>query len=91
MILLSGRLIEYNSCTHGPQARQHSHMRPHFPGPDDMKSRFGRTDNSRKGLVFYFSPLFWRGSVEYYRHHPAERTALKAGCADSTPDDRPAR
>jgi hypothetical protein len=73
MILLSGRLIKYNSDTHSPQARQHSHMRPHLPGPDDMKSGFGRTDNWHKGLVFDFSPLFWSGSVEYCRHHLAER------------------
>ena len=73
MILLSGRLIEYNSDTHSPQARQHSHMRPHLPGPDDMKSGFGRTDNWHKGLVFDFSPLFWSGSVEYYRRPLAQR------------------
>jgi hypothetical protein len=63
MILLSVSLIEYNSCARRPQARQHSHLRPHLPGPDDIKSRFGGTDNSRKGLVFDFSPLFWAGSA----------------------------
>ena len=67
MILLSGRLIEYNSYTRSPQVRQHSHMRPHLPGPDGIKSRFGRTDNWGKGLVFHLSPLLWSGSVEYCR------------------------
>jgi len=37
-------------------------MRPHLPGPDGIKSRFGRTDNLGKGLVFNFSPLFWSRS-----------------------------
>jgi hypothetical protein len=73
MILLSGRLIEYNSNTHSPQAHLQSHMRPHLPGPDDMKSGFGRMDNWHKGLVFDFSPLFWSGSVEYCRRPLAER------------------
>jgi hypothetical protein len=72
MILLD-RLIEYKSDTHSPQAHQHSHMRPHLPGPDDMKSGFGRTDNWHKGLVFDFSPLFCFGSVEYCRRHLADR------------------
>jgi hypothetical protein len=63
MILLSGRLIEYNSYTRSPQVRQHSHMRPHLPGPDGIKSRFGRTDNWRKGLVVNFSPQFLVGSI----------------------------
>src|SRR5260370_33512040 len=72
MILLD-RLIEYKSDTHSPQAHQYSHMRPHLPGPGDMKSGFGRTDNWHKGLVFDLSPLFWSGSVEYCRRPPAKR------------------
>src|SRR5882724_7146690 len=60
MILPSGRLIEYNSDAHSPQARHHSHMRPHLPGPGDMKGGFGRTDNWHNGLVFDLSPLFGR-------------------------------
>src|SRR5216684_5253215 len=92
MILLSGRLIEYNSDTHSPQARQHSHMRPHLPCPDDMKSGFGRTDNWYKGLVFDFSPLFWSDSSNIVGALWPGGTALKAGgCADNTPDDQPAR
>ena len=62
-MILSDRLIEYKSDTHSPQAHQHSHMRPHLPGPDDMKSGFGRTDNWHKGSVFDFSPLFWSGII----------------------------
>jgi hypothetical protein len=77
MILLSVRLIEYNSYTHSPQAGQHSHMRPRLPGPDGIKSRFGRTNNWGKGLIFNFSPLFWSGSVEYRR-----RLWPKTGHAD---------
>jgi hypothetical protein len=78
MIPLSGRLIEYNSCTHSPQVRQHSHMRPHLPGPDGIKSRFGRTDNWGKGLAFSFSPLFWPGSVGY-RQRPLAETGVVTG------------
>jgi hypothetical protein len=76
MILLSGRLIEYyNSYTHSPQAHQYSHMRPHLPGPDDMKNGFGRTDNWHKGLVF--SPLLWSGSVAYRRRPLAEQAGAE--------------
>jgi hypothetical protein len=49
-------------------------MRPHFPGPDDMKSRFRRTGNWRKGLVSDFSPLFWSGSVAYCRRPSVNTT-----------------
>jgi hypothetical protein len=82
MILLSSRLIQYMTYTRSLQASPHSHMRPHFPGPDDMKSRFRRTDNWRKGLVSDFSPLFWSGSVEYCRRPLAERAGAE-GCADT--------
>src|ERR1700730_3037196 len=88
MILLSSRLIQYMTYTRSLQASPHSHMRPHFPGPDDMKSRFRRTDNWRKGLVSDFSPLFWSGSVEYCRRPLAERASAKAVL---TPNDRSAQ
>src|ERR1700730_10893454 len=82
MILLSSRLIKYMTYPRSLQASPHSHMRPHFPGPDDMNSRFRRKDNWRKGLVSDFSPLFWSGSVEYCRRPLAERAGAE-GCADT--------
>src|SRR5258705_2152249 len=54
---------------------------PHLPGPDDTKSRFGRTDNWRKGLVFDVSPLFWSGSVANIAGALwPNGTPLNAGC-----------